>query len=99
MLLPGNGFVLPLVPDTTAMRLPASSLPNALGSSLSITLPRIEAPVPRPEIRDAAPARRPASVAAVRRAVDVDMALVGVGRVVGHRTSATIVPRFLVLPP
>ena len=39
------------------------------------------------------PRRGPASVAALRRAVAIDMALMGVGRVVGHRTSATIVPR------
>src|SRR5687768_12686280 len=81
------------------MRLPASSLPKALGSSSSITLPWIEAPVPRRAIREATPARRPASAAAVRRAVDIDMGLVDVERVVGHRTSATIVPRSLALAP
>ena len=37
-------------------------------------------------------------MAAVKRAVDIDMALVNVERVVGHRTSATIVPRFSALP-
>ncbi len=58
----------------------------------------MDAPVPRRAIREAAPARRPAAVAAVKRADDIDMALVGVGRVVGHRTSATIVPRFLACP-
>ena len=90
--------VLPLVPDTTAIRLPARSLLNALGSSLSITLPRIEAPVPRRATREATPTTRPAIVAAVRRAFDIGMALAGVGRAVGHRTSATIVPRYVPFP-
>ena len=78
--------VFPLVPDTMAMRLPTSSLLSALGSSLSITLPRIEAPVPRPVSREAAPAKRPAYVAADRRAVEIDMALIGRGT--GSRSSS-----------
>ena len=51
--------VLPLVPDTTAIRLPARSLARASGSILSITLPRIEAPLPRRASREAAPASTP----------------------------------------
>jgi hypothetical protein len=74
-------------------------LPSAPGSSLRITFPWIEAPVPRRAIREAAPARRPASVAAVMRAVEIDTALMGIGRVVGHRTSGDDRPRFLCLPP
>jgi hypothetical protein len=78
--------VFPLVPDTMAMRFPTSSLLNALESSFSITLPRIDAPVPRPASREAAPAKRPAYVAADSRAVEMDMALIRRGT--GSRSSS-----------
>ena len=59
--------VFPLVPDTIAIRLLASNLDSAPGSSLSITVPRIDAPDPRPASRDATAAARPIQVAAVSR--------------------------------
>lgn len=60
--------VLPLVPETAAIRRPASSLLIACGSTLSITWPRIAVPVPRPARREAYDASRPASAAAANRA-------------------------------
>ena len=75
--------VLPLVPDTMAIRRPCSSLARACGSRVSITLPWMDAPEPRRATREATEARRPAQVAAVNRARavgEIDMAAINTSR-------------------